>query len=124
MLATLALAATSMGHDWRVAVGLTVGTPSLLLLLLSRRQLGTSFSATPQARRLVTTGIYSKIQHPMYFFLDLVFIAVIVAVSLPVLLAVWVLLVMAQTLQSRREERSLANAFGAEYEAYRCRTWL
>ena len=30
--------------------------------------MGTNFSVTPQARNLVTTGVYSKIRNPVYVF--------------------------------------------------------
>lgn len=33
---------------------------------LARYQLGRSFSVTPQARQLVTSGIYSRIRNPIY----------------------------------------------------------
>ena len=41
---------------------------SLCLLGVSRFQLGRSFSVTPQARALVTRGIYSRIRNPIYVF--------------------------------------------------------
>jgi protein-S-isoprenylcysteine O-methyltransferase Ste14 len=78
----------------------------------------------PQARTLVATGLYSKIQHPMYVFLDLFFVSLIVAFDLPILIFAWGIVVIVQTVQSRQEERILAAAFGAEYEAYRNQTWF
>ena len=48
-------------------------TASLVLLLaghflcaVALAQLGRSFSVMPEARRLVTSGIYSRIRHPLY----------------------------------------------------------
>jgi protein-S-isoprenylcysteine O-methyltransferase Ste14 len=47
---------------------------SLILLLAGQfvcavalTQLGRSFSVMPEARLLVTSGIYSRIRHPLYF---------------------------------------------------------
>jgi protein-S-isoprenylcysteine O-methyltransferase Ste14 len=122
--AGLALAVISMGEIYRIAVGSTVGLISFVLLMISRLQLGKSFSVMPQARELVATGLYSRIQHPMYVFLDLVFVSLIVAFDWPILLFAWGVVVIVQTLQSRQEERILAASFGADYEAYRSRTWF
>jgi protein-S-isoprenylcysteine O-methyltransferase Ste14 len=124
MTAALALAVISMGEIYRIAIGSTVGLLSFVLLMISRLQLGKSFSVMPQARELVATGLYSRIQHPMYFFLDLVFVSLIVAFDWPILLFAWGVVVIVQTLQSRQEERILASCFGADYEAYRSRTWF
>ena len=124
MAAALALAVISMDEIYRIAFGSTVGLLSFVLLIISRLQLGKSFSVMPQARALVATGLYSKIQHPMYVFLDLVFVSLIVAFDLPILLFAWGIVVIVQTLQSRQEERILAACFGADYEAYRNRTWF
>ena len=124
LAAALALAVISMDEIYRIAFGTTVGLISFVLLIISRLQLGKSFSVMPQARELVATGLYSRIQHPMYVFLDLVFVSLIVAFDLPILLFAWGIVVIVQTLQSRQEERILAACFGADYEAYRNRTWF
>ena len=124
LAAALALAVISMDEIYRIAFGTTVGLISFVLLIISRLQLGKSFSVMPQARELVATGLYSRIQHPMYVFLDLVFVSLIVAFDLPNLLFAWGVVVIVQTLQSRQEERILASCFGADYEAYRSRTWI
>lgn len=122
--AALSLAAMTLDHTSRIALSLLVGLPSFVLMIISRRQLGKAFSIMPQATALVTTGLYSRIQHPMYVFLDLFLLSLVIALGVPILLLVWGILVVVQTLQSRREERVLAAAFGAQYDAYRDRTWL
>jgi protein-S-isoprenylcysteine O-methyltransferase Ste14 len=124
IVAALALAVTLMGQTSRIAISIIVALASFVLMIISRRQLGKSFSVMPQARALVTTGLYSRIQHPMYVFLDLFLLAVIVGLDWPILLGAWGILIVVQTLQARREERVLAAAFGADYEAYRSRTWF
>lgn len=119
-----ALLATSMDQSSRLAVGIIVGLPSFVLMTISRRQLGKSFSVMPEARALVTTGLYSRIQHPMYVFLDLFLVSLIVALGWPVLLFGWAIVVVLQILQGRREEKVLAVSFGSDYETYRSQTWL
>jgi protein-S-isoprenylcysteine O-methyltransferase Ste14 len=122
--AVLAAAAASMNPILRLAIGISIGLPSLVLMLVSRRQLGDSFSLMPEARKLVTTGLYSRIQHPLYVFLDLFLIAVIVTSGWAILLWIWGILIVMQTLQSRREEKILLAAFGDEYKTYQNRTWF
>ena len=39
-------------------------------------------------------------------------------------LVIWAVLVPVQVVRSRKEERVLAEAFGAEYAAYRASTWF
>ena len=124
IIAALAFAATSMEQLPRIALSIVIGVPSFVLMIVSRRQLGKSFSVMPAAKSLVTKGLYSRILHPLYVFLDLTFIAVIVGLGWPILLWVWGCLVVVQTVQSRKEEKVLSAAFGADYEMYRNRTWF
>jgi protein-S-isoprenylcysteine O-methyltransferase Ste14 len=124
IVATLALAASSMEQDSRFALGILVGVPSVVLMLISRRQLGKSFAFSPKAKALVMTGLYSKIQHPMYVFFDLFLWSIVVAIGIPVLIVVWAILVVIQTLQAEREEKVLFTAFGTEYREYQARTWF
>jgi protein-S-isoprenylcysteine O-methyltransferase Ste14 len=58
----------------RAAPDVAWDTASLILLLaghfvcaVALTQLGRSFSVMPEARHLVTSGIYSRIRHPLYF---------------------------------------------------------
>jgi protein-S-isoprenylcysteine O-methyltransferase Ste14 len=124
IVAALAFAATSMGDTPRIALSVVIGLPSFILMNISRSQLGKSFSIMPEARALVTTGLYSRIQHPMYVFLDLFLVSVMVGLGWPILLWAWAIVVVVQTMQGRREEKVLAAAFGADYAAYNGRTWF
>lgn len=124
VVAALAFAATAIDETPRIALSIAIGMPSFVLMIISRRQLGKSFSVMPEARALVTTGLYSRIQHPMYVFLDLFLVSVIVALGWPILLWAWGIVLVVQTLQARREEKVLAAAFGADYEVYGSRSWL
>jgi protein-S-isoprenylcysteine O-methyltransferase Ste14 len=124
IVAAGSLAAISLDQPIRIAICIIVGLPSFVLMVVSRRQLGASFSVRPEAKTLVTSGLYSRIQHPMYLFLDLVLVSVIIAIGSALLLPAWAVIVVAQILQGRREEKVLAAAFGADYEAHRNRTWF
>ena len=93
------------------------------LLGLARRQLGTAFSVAPRAKGLVTHGLYSRMRHPMYVFLDLALLGVAVASRQAWLLVIWGGLVLAQAWQAQREAKVLEQAFGDAYRDYRRRTW-
>ena len=97
-----------------------VGLP---LLVVARRQLGRAFAFTPQAKGLVTQGLYSRIPHPMYVFLDIALLGGIVVLRQLWLLVLWATLVAAQVLQAGREAKILERAFGDVYRNYRTRTW-
>ncbi len=101
----------------------------LLLLVfawvaLARIQLGRAFSITPQARQLVTSGLYRRIRHPIYCASPFLLIAIslVLARWWPLLLLIVVLPL--QIVRARREEAVLRATFGAEYDRYRARTWL
>jgi protein-S-isoprenylcysteine O-methyltransferase Ste14 len=95
-----------------------------VLWFAARWQLGDAFSVTPQARKLVTRGLYSKIRHPIYMFGTVAFLFVVLALLGWQALIIWVVVIPIQVVRLKREERVLAEAFGAEYAAYRSRTWF
>ena len=100
-------------------VALCLSLVCSVLWFVARWQLGGSFSVTPQARQLVTRGLYSNIRHPIYVFGTLAFLFVVLALQGWPALIVWVVVILIQVVRVRREERVLAETFGAEYMAYR-----
>ncbi len=77
-----------------------------------------------RATGLVMTGLYRFVRHPQYVGLFLIITGwVLHWPTLLTLLMYPILLVMYYRL-SREEEKALAKAFGAEYEAYRNRTFM
>jgi protein-S-isoprenylcysteine O-methyltransferase Ste14 len=106
---------------WLVG-GLLVLT-GLPLLGLARWHIGKAFAITPQAKGLVTRGLYSRIPHPMYTFLDVALLGVVVALRFAWLLVPWLALVGVHAWTARREARVLERAFGDAYREYRTHTW-
>ncbi len=96
----------------------------LAMLTLARLQLGNSFSITPQARRLVTHGLYSRIRHPVYVFGWFALSGLVLYLNQPVFLLLLILIVPVQVVRARAEERVLEQRFGEEYTAYRAGTWF
>lgn len=86
-------------------VGFAPGVVFLVLLFVARLQLGDAFSIAPEAGNLVTTGVYSKVRHPVYVFGTLAILGVVLYEHLwPALLAFLVLVPM-QILRARAEEK-------------------
>lgn len=105
-------------------LGIMLAAVSLVLLVVARVQLGKSFSVTPQAKGLVTHGLYSRIRNPMYVFLDLALVGAGLAMGSWYPLAPLVILLPLQVMNSRREARVLEEKFGAAYSEYRRGAWF
>jgi protein-S-isoprenylcysteine O-methyltransferase Ste14 len=105
-----------------------VGTLLVLVgigfIALARYQLGKSFSVKPEAHKLITTGLYSKIRNPIYVFGMVLIMGVILVLQRPALWLVLVVALIAQTIRARREARVLEAAFGDAYREYRRKTWF
>lgn len=106
------------------AAGVALALISFALLLTARTQLGSSFSVTPQARVLVSHGIYLRIRHPMYLFVNLTITGIALALGVWYVLATLLVLVPLQVRNARKESSLLLEKFGATYEEYRSKTWF
>ncbi len=107
-------------------VGVATLAAALWLFYRSHRDLGQNWSISLQLRnehRLVTSGVYRFIRHPMYssFFL--------LAFAQVLLLPNWfagasglVGVGLLYALRIRQEERMMLNRFGADYRDYMART--
>lgn len=104
--------------------GLVLSIVGIALVTLARIQLGNSFSLTPQARALVTRGIYSRVRHPVYVFGVIAVAGLFLYLNMPMMLLILVAIVPLQLLRARAEERVLEQRFGADYRQYRASTWL
>jgi protein-S-isoprenylcysteine O-methyltransferase Ste14 len=105
-------------------VALSLSAVCAVLWFVARSQLGSAFSVAPEARRLVTRGLYSRIRHPIYVFGTLAFLFVVLALQGWFALIIWVVVILIQVRRARREERVLVEMFGAEYTTYRSKTWF
>jgi len=120
----LALHVSSVTWTPARVAGAVIASLGLVLLLVARIQLGRSFAVSAQARKLVTTGLYSHIRNPIYVFSALFLCGVAIAMGRPVLLLVLLVLVPVQISRARKEERVLTEAFGEEYVRYKAQTWF
>lgn len=108
----------------RYTIGGVTSVVSFTLMLISRRQLGKSFSVVPEAKELVVHGLYAIIQHPMYVFLDVGIIGLIIVTRILFFLVPLGLLVLLQIVQGQKEEELLSAKYGDVYKSYAVRTWL
>ncbi|MBL8581838.1 MAG: isoprenylcysteine carboxylmethyltransferase family protein [Rhizobiaceae bacterium] len=119
--------ATYKPNPFAFAAGLAAGAAALVLFRLTHRALGRLWSVSLQIKedhRLVSTGIYRYLRHPMYLAFWLL------ALSQALLLPNWIagpagLVGFGFLFFSRigPEERMMRQTFGEEYEAYRRRSW-
>ena len=104
--------------------GLTLAAISFALVVLARMQLGKSFTVTPKANELVTHGLYSRLRHPMYVFVDLTICGIALAAHRWYVLLLVVILLPLQIRNARRERTVLREKFGERYELYCRATWF
>jgi protein-S-isoprenylcysteine O-methyltransferase Ste14 len=105
-------------------VGASIACTALLFLVVARLQLGGSFSIQAKASTLVTTGLYSRIRNPIYFFGALMVLGIIIFTGQPWFLFFLVVLVPLQVYRARKESQVLEQKFGAEYLNYKRKTWF
>jgi protein-S-isoprenylcysteine O-methyltransferase Ste14 len=112
--------------QWSAArwVGLAIAVPAAVFLFMARWQLGASFSVTPQARTLVTHGVYSKIRNPIYVFSTLTMLGFLIALQYRYPFLLLALLVPIQMVRAHQESKLLEAKFGDEYRKYRMGTWF
>lgn len=111
------------GLGW---LGALCAAAGLVLLWMTHRDLGREFSQTLELKaehRLVTTGLYSRIRHPMYTSLFLIATAQLLlianAVVGPAFLIAFTILYVARV---GNEERMMLDHFGQAYADYCRRT--
>lgn len=110
--------------DLRHWIAMPISFSAFVLWMVARQQLGASFAIRAEARKLVTTGLYSKIRNPIYFFAGIAYGAPLIAGGWYLGLLIFLILYTHQLFRIRNEERVLREAFGEEYLAYRARTWF
>ncbi|NNF53758.1 MAG: isoprenylcysteine carboxylmethyltransferase family protein [Acidimicrobiales bacterium] len=117
------------GTDWErtpsvQAVGLFLNVAGLALLALGALGLGRSLTPTPvpvESGELKTTGLYSRMRHPIYSGVILLAIGIAGASGSILRVLATLALIGFFYLKARWEEDRLVKKFGREYEAYAAR---
>jgi len=105
-------------------VGAVLYIAGFALITVARAQLGEAFSLTPQARVLVTHGLYSRIRNPVYIFGMVAVLGIVLYWGQPRLLLMFAVLIPLQIVRARAEARVLKERFGDEYRRYKEQTWF
>jgi protein-S-isoprenylcysteine O-methyltransferase Ste14 len=105
-------------------IGLALMIPGFILLLVARIQLGASFSITAQANKLITSGLYKKFRHPIYYSSFLLIVGIGIFLQEPKYALFCVVIIFLQLRRIGDEEKVLEEKFGEEYRAYKKNTWF
>lgn len=106
--------------------GVAIGAAGGVLRLAPVFVLGRRFSglvAIQPDHKLVTNGLYGIIRHPSYLGLLATAVGWSLAFRSGVGLVIAALMLFVVVARMDAEERLLGETFGAEYQAYRARTW-
>jgi protein-S-isoprenylcysteine O-methyltransferase Ste14 len=110
---------------WQYIAGMALATAGYALWFTARAQLGAAFSLKPEARKLVTCGLYSKFRHPIYLFSTVGLLGLCIAMRWYVFGSVYVVAIAIMQWRRAKAERAvLEAAFGDRYREYRKRTWF
>jgi len=94
----------------------------MIMMLVTIRHLGRSFSLVPQARSVVQTGPYRWIKHPLYLSEEIVVLGVVLQYLTPVTVIVLVLHIAVQVCRILYEE-DLLRRNCPEYSSYEVSRW-
>jgi protein-S-isoprenylcysteine O-methyltransferase Ste14 len=94
----------------------------IVMMLVTIRHLGRSFSLVPQARSVVQTGPYRWIKHPLYFSEQIAILGVVLQYLTPVTVIVFVLHIGIQVCRILYEE-DLLRRNCPEYSSYEVSRW-
>ena len=117
---------TFSGADRSRYFGLLLFIGGNILGFVALRALGKQYSGyvtLQEDHQLVQTGIYGVIRHPIYLRALMVFVGLPLIFRSLLLLPLFVVGVLFVGYRIRQEEKLLGEHFGAEFEAYRRRTW-
>ena len=114
------------GLPHHVAAGTIIQGAFMVLAIWARRRLGRNWSGAvriAEGHELVRTGPYRWLRHPIYTAMLGMFVGTAIASGQYHTLLGLILLIIAYLRKTRLEEQILQQTFGADFDAYRRRTW-
>jgi protein-S-isoprenylcysteine O-methyltransferase Ste14 len=105
-------------------IGIFLLIPSIILLTIARIQLGGSFQISAKANKLVKTGIYKKVRHPIYLFGIIFLLGIIFITQTFFLILFCAIVIVIQIIRINQEEKVLTEKFGNEYLEHKKQTWF
>lgn len=109
---------------WWQIVGTLLAVISFALWIIARIQLGKNFTIGAHANALVTTGLYSKLSHPVYYFSITALAGIALTFNHSFLFLLVGLLIILEVVRIRKEEKVLRMKFGVAYQKYKDQVWL
>jgi protein-S-isoprenylcysteine O-methyltransferase Ste14 len=107
-------------------IGVAIQSSSILLAIWARQHLGDNWSSKVvvfEHQKLVQTGPYRKVRHPIYSAMLGMFLGTAIISGELLTLIALAMVTLAYWRKIRVEEQFLLDRYGEEYESYRRRTW-
>jgi protein-S-isoprenylcysteine O-methyltransferase Ste14 len=101
-----------------LVLGIVLGLAGSALAIASVATLGRSFSIMPEARRLVVSGPYRLMRHPLYVAEEIALCGLVAVHLSPMSVLLLVVQAVCQWCRARNEERVLGTVF-ADFAEYR-----
>ena len=105
-------------------IGFVILLAGFIFWIKSLEDIGASFQASPKAKKLVTTGMYSKFRHPIYYSGILMDIGLVIYSLNWIIFAIVFVIFLIQLYRIHNEERILIQKFGKKYLDYKKQSWL
>ena len=113
------------GYDQLVYIGLAIGVTGVVLWILSMLTLGPSLAVLPGTDRLVTSGVYRYMRHPIYLVIVLTLSGLFLACGSKICLVyVFTVVIPLNIFRARAEEKVLNQQLGDSYQQYRANTFF
>lgn len=111
----------------KLSVGMLAVSNILILggsifALVVALHLGSAFAIMPEARRLVTSGPYALVRHPLYVVEAIIMLGATFVFQQPWSFLIWLVVIFLQYWRTVFEERILLKQY-PEYAEYQHRTW-
>jgi protein-S-isoprenylcysteine O-methyltransferase Ste14 len=100
---------------WQAIVGSLLLCAGTTMAVIALSRLGRSYSMMPEARRLITTGPYSLVRHPMYLSEEIAIAGIVVQHFSPYAVALFIIHLWIQMQRMKHEEGVLRETF-TEYD--------
>ena len=114
----------NFSHDLETYILLVIVAICLILWVTAHMQLGDAFSVIPNAKQLVTTGLYRYIRNPIYVFSFIANVAILLLLRMPILYVLIPAMFGLQLYRAHRESQVLEKKFGQAYKDYAHKTWF
>lgn len=110
--------------NFMATVGFVVSIGAIVLWIIARIHLGKAFAVEPQAKTLITSGIYAKIRHPIYVSSFIALIGIGMIVQKYWFIVFLLVIAMIQCMRMQAEDILLHKKFGKLYIQYKNTTWI